>query len=106
MSKVILITGASSGIGKKIGEYLKNKNYIVYGTSRNPSNYKNSIINLIKSNINIKDDINECLNYVYQKEGKIDVLINNAGIGFTGPIEESNLTDVENLFKTNFFGPL
>ena len=106
MSKVVLITGASSGIGKTIGEYLKNKNYIVYGTSRNPSNYKNSVINLIKSNINIRDDINECLNYVYQKEGKIDVLINNAGIGFTGPIEESNITDVESLFKTNFFGPL
>ena len=106
MSKVVLITGGSSGIGKTIGEYLKNKNYIVYGTSRNPSNYKNSVINLIKSNINIKDDINECLNYVYQKEGKIDVLINNAGIGFTGPIEESNLNNVENLFKTNFFGPL
>ena len=83
MSKVVLITGASSGIGKTIGEYLISKNYIVYGTSRNPSNYKTSTIELIKSNINSKEDINECLNYVFNKEGKIDVLINNAGIGFT-----------------------
>ena len=106
MTKIVLITGASSGIGKTIGEYLIQKNYKVYGTSRNPSNYKNSTINLIKSNINIKNDISECLNYVFQKEGKIDILINNAGIGFTGPIEESSLSDVESLFKTNFFGPL
>ena len=106
MSKVVLITGASSGIGKTIGEYLINKGYIVYGTCRNPAKYKENIINLIKSNINSKDDIHECLNFVFKKEGRIDILINNAGIGFTGPIEESNLNDVESLFKTNFFGPL
>ena len=106
MTKIVLITGASSGIGKTIGEYLIQKNYKVYGTSRNPSKYKNSTINLIKSNINLKNDITECLNYLFQKEGKIDILINNAGIGFTGPIEESSLSDVESLFKTNFFGPL
>ena len=106
MSKVILITGASSGIGKTIGEYLISKDYIVYGTCRNPSKYEKSIINLIKSNINNKEDIIECVNYINEKEGKIDVLINNAGIGFTGPIEESNLKDVESLFNTNFFGPL
>ena len=59
MSKVILITGASSGIGKTIGEYLISKDYIVYGTCRNPSKYEKSIINLIKSNINNKEDIIE-----------------------------------------------
>ena len=106
MTKIVLITGASSGIGKTIGEYLIQKNYKVYGTSRNPSNYKNSTINLIKSNINLKNDITECLNYVFQKEGKIDILINNAGIGFTGPIEDSKINDVEKLFNTNFFGPI
>ena len=94
MSKVILITGASSGIGKTIGEYLINNDYIVYGTCRNPSKYEKSIINLIKSNINNKEDIIECVNYINEKEGKIDVLINNAGIGFTGPIEESNLKEI------------
>ena len=50
MSKVILITGASSGIGKTIGEYLIKNDYIVYGTCRNPDMYKKSIINLIMFN--------------------------------------------------------
>ena len=70
MTKIVLITGASSGIGKTIGEYLIQKNYKVYGTSRNPTNYKNSTINLIKSNINVKNDISECLNYVFKKKVK------------------------------------
>ena len=55
MSKVVLITGASSGIGKTIGEYLIEKKFKVYGTCRNPLNYPNSIIELIKSNINSID---------------------------------------------------
>ncbi len=42
MSKVVLITGGSSGIGKSVGEYLIQKEFVVYGTSRNPENYKNS----------------------------------------------------------------
>ena len=106
MSKVVLITGASSGIGKTIGEYLIEKKFKVYGTCRNPLNYPNSIIELIKSNINSIDEIDNCISYIKNKEERIDVLINNAGIGFTGPIEEADLEDVEKLFNTNFFGPL
>ena len=106
MSKVVLITGASSGIGKSIGEFLLKKKFKVYGTSRNPSKYVDTKIELIKSNINYVDDIDNCVKYILMKEGTLDVLINNAGIGFTGPIEESNLKDMERLFMTNFFGPL
>ena len=95
MSKVVLITGASSGIGKTIGEYLIEKKFKVYGTCRNPLNYPNSIIELIKSNINSIDEIDNCISYIKNKEERIDVLINNAGIGFTGPIEEADLEDVE-----------
>ena len=106
MTKIVLITGASSGIGKTIGEYLSSKKFKVYGTCRNPSNYPDTNFELIKANINIKKEIDECVNYILSKENSIEILINNAGIGFTGPIEESSLSDVESLFKTNFFGPL
>jgi NAD(P)-dependent dehydrogenase (short-subunit alcohol dehydrogenase family) len=47
MSKVVLITGGSSGIGKSMGEYLTNKGFIVYGTSRNPDNYTTSKFSLV-----------------------------------------------------------
>ena len=104
--KVVLITGASSGIGKSIGEFLIKNNFKVYGTCRNPSNYSDSKINLIKSNINNIDEIHSCVNYIFSKEKSIDILINNAGIGFTGPIEDSDIKDTEKLFNTNFFGPI
>ena len=68
MSKIVLITGASSGIGKTIGEYLIKKNCKVYGTCRNPSKYSDNIIELIKSNINIVDDIDSCIQYVKKRK--------------------------------------
>ncbi len=104
-NKVILITGASSGIGKSIAEYLLGKNYKVYGTSRNPSNY-DSKINLLPLDVRNKDSIYECIRYIIEKEGRIDVLINNAGVGITGPLEEIPTEEIRNNFETNLFGPI
>ena len=55
--KVVLITGGSSGIGKSIGDFLTQHNFIVYGTTRDPSKYLDSKFNLIKSDINKRNDI-------------------------------------------------
>ena len=104
--KTVLITGASSGIGKNIGEYLSSKKFKVYGTCRNPLNYPDTKFELVKANINNKKEIDECVDYILSKEYSIEILINNAGIGFTGPIEDSKINDVEKLFNTNFFGPI
>ena len=89
MSKVILITGASSGIGKAIGDFLCNKNFKVYGTSRDPSKYLASNFQLFDLNVNSSASINKCIDEIIKIEGGIDVLINNAGVGITGPLEES-----------------
>ena len=107
MNKVVLITGASSGIGKSTAEYLSKKGFIIYGTSRNPSkyNYPNNY-KLFQLDINDFNSINSLLNKILSKEKKIDILINNAGLGITGPAEETSITEMENNFKTNFFGPL
>ncbi len=106
MSKVILITGGSSGIGKSVGEFLTQKGFIVYGTSRNPERYTNSPFNLIKLDVSNNDSIAEAVKNVIQQQGRLDVLINNAGAGITGPIEEIPDAEIQRNFETNFFGPI
>ncbi|RNC87029.1 MAG: SDR family oxidoreductase [Winogradskyella sp.] len=106
MSKVVLITGGSSGIGKSIGEYLQTKNFVVYGTSRNPDRYPGTSFPLIALDVTKNDTINACIDEVLKLEGKIDVLVNNAGAGITGPMEEIPETEMKRNFETNFFGPI
>ena len=106
MSKVVLITGASSGIGKSISLYLNNRGFKVYGTCRDPKKYSINEYELLKCDINSVKEIEETVNYVLKKENKIDVLINNAGVGVTGPLEETSSDDIKKAFKTNLFGPI
>jgi len=106
MSKVVLITGGSSGIGKSVGEYLQTKGYKVYGTSRNPNNYPNSKFPIVALDVTKQETISSCIAQVLKKESKIDVLINNAGAGITGPIEEIPDTEIKRNFETNLFGPI
>ena len=77
MSKVVFITGASSGIGKAIGEFLLVKGFKVYGTSRNPENVKQSSIELVALDVRNVASIQTAIQTVLDKEGKIDVLVNN-----------------------------
>lgn len=106
MSKVVLITGGSSGIGKSIGEFLQAKGFTVYGTSRNPKNYSESLFPLVVLDVTKSETIANCIAEVLEKESKIDVLINNAGAGITGPIEEIPEAEIKRNFETNFFGPI
>jgi short-subunit dehydrogenase len=107
MDKVILITGASSGIGKAVGLYLKQKGYTVYGTSRNPKNYPAfDCFDLLPYDTAKPETIKAAVDAVVSKSGKIDVLINNAGAGITGPIEEIPDVEIKRVFQTNVFGPI
>jgi short-subunit dehydrogenase len=106
MAKVVLITGGSSGIGKSVGEYLLQKGYTVYGTSRTPENYPNSLFPIIKLDVTQSKSILDCIEALMQKETRLDVLINNAGAGITGPLEEIPTEEIQRNFQTNFFGPI
>lgn len=106
MSKVVLITGASSGIGKSIGEFLLTKGFVVYGTSRNPERITNSIFPLLSLDVRNKESIHKAVAEVIEKSGRLDVVINNAGVGITGPIEEIPSEEIINNFETNLFGPI
>ncbi|WP_339609810.1 SDR family oxidoreductase [uncultured Planktosalinus sp.] len=106
MSKVVCITGASSGIGKSIGEYLTVKGFQVIGSSRNPENYKESIFPLFKLDVRDTNSVNKFVDQVISEKGRVDVLINNAGMGITGPVEETPEEEIQGVFETNFYGPV
>ena len=105
MQKVVLITGASSGIGKSIATYLHSKNYKVYGTSRNPDKVEVSF-SMVALDVTNADSIQKAIEEVVAKEGRLDVLINNAGKGITGPIEDTPTDEMRSNFETNFFGAI
>jgi NAD(P)-dependent dehydrogenase (short-subunit alcohol dehydrogenase family) len=101
---VILVTGASSGIGKSIAEYLARQGHIVYGTSRKPELYPDSGFTMLKMDVCDAVSVEAAIGSVIQQEAKIDVLVNNAGYGIGGAIEETSPEKVEAQFNTNFFG--
>jgi NAD(P)-dependent dehydrogenase (short-subunit alcohol dehydrogenase family) len=106
MSKVVLITGGSSGIGKAIGEYLHRQGFTVYGTSRNPEKITNSSFPLVPLDVRDSASIHLAVAKIIQETGRLDIVINNAGVGITGPLEEIPMQEIKNNFETNFFGPI
>lgn len=104
--KVILITGGSSGIGKSIGEFLHHKGFVVYGTSRNPEKVANSVFPLLTLDVRNTESIRHAIAEVIRISGRIDVVINNAGVGIIGPVEEIPTEEIRNNFETNLFGPI
>jgi NAD(P)-dependent dehydrogenase (short-subunit alcohol dehydrogenase family) len=106
MNKVILVTGASSGIGKSIATYLHEKGYKVFGTSRNPKNIENFSFELIALDVLKVETIEKAVAYIIKKEGRLDVLINNAGMGITGAIEDTPTDEMRAVFNTNLFGAI
>ena len=106
MSKVVLITGASSGIGKSIAIFLSEKGFKVYGTSRTPKESVNLPFTFVVLDVLKPETIKTAVDIVIQQEGKLDVLINNAGKGITGPIEDTPTDEMRGNFDTNFFGAI
>jgi len=111
-NKIWLITGISSGLGKALSESVIENGDFVIGTFRqqsqvdefNKSNTKNSQGVLL--DITNEKDVGKSIQKIISEHGKIDVLVNNAGMGFVGAIEETSMKEVRNVFEPNFFGTL
>ncbi|MCF8091165.1 MAG: SDR family oxidoreductase [Desulfotignum sp.] len=104
-SKTVLITGASSGIGKCTAAYLATKGYQVYGTSRHPEScqkIKNGF--MIPMDVRDSASVKDAVAYIVKKEGHLDILVNNAGVGIGGTVEDTSTEMAKALFDTNFFG--
>ena len=106
MSKVVLITGGSSGIGKSVGEFLSQKGFIVYGTGRTPNKIVDHQFKLVQMDVKDPESISKVVETIISNEGRIDVLVNNAGMGITGPIEETPTSEMRSVFDTNLFGAI
>lgn len=100
---VVLITGASSGLGETIANYLTDEGYIVYGTSRN-INAEGRKFRTLQMDVGNQDSIRQCIQHIINEQTRIDVLINNAGLSIAGVTEHLLLTDVQQTFDTNLFG--
>ncbi|NER11101.1 Short-chain dehydrogenase [Muriicola jejuensis] len=105
--KIVLVTGGSSGIGRSVGNYLSEKGYKVYGTTRSLEKQQDfKDFRLLELDVRKPDTIQKALDRLLDEEGRLDVLINNAGVGITGPLEETPNEAILNAFETNFTGPL
>ena len=102
MAKVVLVTGASSGIGFAIAEYLGQQGHRVYGGSRSAKKGKNFIA--VKLDVNDQREVESTLEQIFQSEGQIDAVINNAGLGVAGPFETSDIDEVKKAMETNVYG--
>ena len=110
--KVWFITGTSAGIGKELAETALEKGYKVVATARKPEvlkdlaeKYPETVLTL-KLDVTNKNDISEAIDKTIEKFGKIDVVVNNAGYGLLGAVEDPGDEQIRQQFETNFFGVL
>ncbi len=101
--KVVLITGISSGFGFAIAQLLAKGNYRVYGTVRKKVDLIPNV-NYLYMDVTSDESVKQAVEEVHKKEGRIDVLINNAGIGIAAPLEFTKITDIQYLMNVNFLG--
>jgi short-subunit dehydrogenase len=107
MKKVAIITGASSGMGKSTAFELHQKGYKVYGMARRTekmNDLKEKGMEVVSLDLTKDETIVEAVNTVLEKEGRIDVLINNAGYGSYGSVEEVSIEEAKRQFEVNIFG--
>ena len=104
MKQVLIITGGSSGIGKAAAELFAKKGFVVYELSR--SGKTTDGICHLNCDVTDEEQVKNAVNHVVEEEGRVDVLISNAGYGISGAIEFTRTEDAKRQFDVNFFGAL
>jgi NAD(P)-dependent dehydrogenase (short-subunit alcohol dehydrogenase family) len=103
--RVVLITGASSGVGQSTARLLAGRHYKVFGTSRHPTSAElNPGVEMLTLDVRDPDSVRTCVDAVLSRCGRLDVLINNAGHELAGALEELSSEEALAQFDTNFFG--
>jgi NAD(P)-dependent dehydrogenase (short-subunit alcohol dehydrogenase family) len=105
--RVALVTGASSGIGEAAARALVGAGFTVYGTSRKAvlGDERDGVV-FVPLDVTNDESVADAVREVLGRSGRIDVLVNNAGLGITGAAEESSIEQARVLFDTNLFGSM
>jgi NAD(P)-dependent dehydrogenase (short-subunit alcohol dehydrogenase family) len=104
MSKTVLVTGASSGIGAAAAHLLGSRGFKVFGTTRSPHPVSPGNFEMLSLDVNSDASARSCVEQVLARAGRIDVLVNNAGYALSGAAEETSIAEAKEQFETNFFG--
>jgi NAD(P)-dependent dehydrogenase (short-subunit alcohol dehydrogenase family) len=107
-ARVVLVTGASSGIGKVVAEHLARRGFRVFGTSRQapPAAPSAGEVEMIALDVDAEASVQAGLEEVLKAAGRLDAVINNAGNAWMGSVEDTSLAEARGQLETNFFGVL
>jgi NAD(P)-dependent dehydrogenase (short-subunit alcohol dehydrogenase family) len=107
-SRVVLVTGASSGIGLECARHLVARGHRVYGASRSGrvADPAGPAFEMLRMDVTNDADVEAAVAQVMQAESRIDVVVNNAGFGIAGAVEDTTIDEARAQFETNVFGPL
>src|SRR6266849_9782101 len=106
MTRVALVTGASSGFGQASAALLAAQGFQVFGTSRVPAHSAAGSFELLPLDVCSETSVQTCIQTILERTGRIDLLVNNAGFAQGGALEETSLEDARAQFETNVFGVL
>ena len=101
--RVVLVTGASSGIGQACAAYLAERGFRVYGTSRR-SAASTSAVTMLTADVTDDTSVEQAVATVLAREGQLDIVVNNAGMGIAGPVEDTTIEEAKRQLDVNFFG--
>jgi NAD(P)-dependent dehydrogenase (short-subunit alcohol dehydrogenase family) len=101
--RVVLVTGASSGIGLACATHLAGRGYRVYGTSRRSGAGQAGSVSMLAADVT-DGSVEQAIATVLDREGRLDIVVNNAGMGIAGPVENTSIEEAKRQLEVNFFG--
>jgi NAD(P)-dependent dehydrogenase (short-subunit alcohol dehydrogenase family) len=102
--RVVLVTGASSGIGLACATHLAGRGFRVYGTSRRAAAGSPGNVTMLTADVTDDRSVEQAIATVLDREGRLDIVVNNAGMGIAGPVESTSIDQAKGQFEVNFFG--
>jgi NAD(P)-dependent dehydrogenase (short-subunit alcohol dehydrogenase family) len=102
--RVVLVTGASSGIGLACATHLAGRGYRVYGTSRRTGAGQAGPVAMLVADVTDDHSVEQAVAAVLEREGRLDIVVNNAGMGIAGPVENTSIEQAKRQLEVNFFG--